>query len=198
MPVVLGVAGALLGLALFASRQSASPARRQFERAVHNAADALGIKAPPVRHVSGVRARARAGIVEIDFGWLARIHAAYCRDSAACADEIVTWLATHEVAHVAGQHRWFGPGASSRGQELLADFAAGWVVARSGLGTRGIERALRHLATVCGTHPTWPSRVAAIHAGAANADHTLACALGRYNGALLVEAQFCRLPAFSG
>ncbi len=173
MPLFLLVVG--VGV-LAAAGARAAAARRDrelaitnaFRTAVHRAAAHLGFRAPPALedrvHTANGRSDGRA--VYVNPAWLLGQLEAHCVDGR-CGAAIVTWIAVHELAHhVCGDALVLSELPYRRFMELRSDFLAGWVLGRDGHDVASVERLMRDVARVCGTHPRHEARIIAVRAGA--------------------------------
>ncbi len=198
MPALALVA---LGLGLFVlaspRRPSAWAQRRDavrvFRAAVARAASSLGVVTPRVIELRGVRARARAGRIEVDPQWVLGVIERNCAAGTQCAIQVLVGIGAHETSHVAHGDRGLPPGPASRSQEIIADFVAGHTCIQLGLSTEDLERVIGELSRICGTHPTWPTRAAAIRLGASWGAYDVRIALRANAGWIEAESHRCRI-----
>lgn len=203
MPWFLAIAAvAVTGFVIHdANRRAAARFARErallepFRAAMQPAAALLGVRMPKLVLLWGRDDNATTwpDRIGVSRPWLESVVRRHC-DDVHCAGSILVGVAAHELAHYVMRDpgNTAVPPPVSRAIELRADFVAGWMLARLGLDAGHFGRVLQELATTCDTHPTWPSRVDALHMGYRHSAWELHETVQRHEPWFLREGAGCR------
>jgi hypothetical protein len=113
-----------------------------------------------------------------------------------CETTVLFAIAAHEAAHAMFGHRRLGAGPASCYQELIADFTAGWALARHMQSCDDAARVLGALSSDGTTHPYGESRADVLYAGHGLGHLPFDAALVARQRQLVMHAQICRNPAY--
>lgn len=188
---VFGLAGAALASSPNKSKDSTVQA---FRRAIVRLAGQLHVPVPRVTVRRGLaNANSDGQQINVDPNWLRERIKLACGATGMCRDDVIVGLAAHELAHHVFRDVRVPATqlAARRTNELRADFVAGWAAARLGCPGVGFEAFLVRGSTVCGSHPLWPSRLAARQCGARSAHRPLHQALAEVAPWFSAEAASC-------